>query len=186
MRGRREERIEAAVDHGAAALLAVALAAVSFPLAGTGQPYSTRAIIAAACAVFAYLLTSRLLRSIGGEARRFSIASFDLPPLELQAALDELVLTDADRLVPEPDELVLTDADRLLPQADELILKDILAEIGPDSRVVRLFDPAGMPTPAQLNARIQNHLAVPPAQAAPADESQALFEALSELRRSLR
>jgi hypothetical protein len=55
---------------------------------------------------------------------------------------------------------------------DELILDDALAEVDPHARVVQLFGPG------------QNHL--PPINGGPADASQALVEALAELRRSLR
>ncbi|MEO7541900.1 MAG: hypothetical protein ABIS66_08115 [Sphingomicrobium sp.] len=53
---------------------------------------------------------------------------------------------------------------------EELILEDELDEVGPNSRVVRLFGAS------------QNHL---PSRAAPPDASEALIEALAELRRSL-
>ena len=67
------------------------------------------------------------------------------------------------------------------PAEEPLSLDDILAQLGPDSRVVRLFDPAAMPSPAALSARIDRHLE--PSQV---DASEALHEALAELRRSLR
>jgi hypothetical protein len=70
---------------------------------------------------------------------------------------------------------------------DLLVLDDVLSEIGPDSRVVRLFDPAAMPTPGQLKARIDRHLiegALP--RATSHDASQALYDALAELRLELR
>ena len=54
------------------------------------------------------------------------------------------------------------------PDPDELLLDDVLANAGPDSRVVRLFDPVAAP------------------RAAPPDASQALYDALAKLRRSLR
>jgi hypothetical protein len=78
---------------------------------------------------------------------------------------------------------VLTDADRL-PVDEPLELDDVLAELGPESRVVRLFDPAKMPTPGQLNSRIEAYQG----RSAPTypDASQQLSEALAELRRSLR
>jgi hypothetical protein len=103
---------------------------------------------------------------------------------------DELVLTDADRLAPV-DELVLTDADRLEAAAapgqnEPLVLDDILAEIGPDARVVRLFDRKAMPTPGQLKSRIDRHLGQGSSDAAQSDASQALSDALAELKRSLR
>ena len=66
------------------------------------------------------------------------------------------------------------------------MLDDILAELGPNSRVVRLFDPAAMPTPGQLNARIERHLGEGTSPTASPDASQALYDALAELRRSLR
>ena len=56
---------------------------------------------------------------------------------------------------------------------DELVLEDKLAEIGPDARVVRLFGPS------------QSHQSNHPGQVPP-DASQALSEALAELRRQLR
>ena len=56
---------------------------------------------------------------------------------------------------------------------DELILEDKLVEVSPDARVVRLFGPS------------QSHRSNHPGQAPP-DGSQALSEALAELRRSLR
>jgi hypothetical protein len=92
---------------------------------------------------------------------------------------DELLLTEADMVQPE---LILTDADRL-PAQEPLELDDILAELGSDSRVVRLFDPAKMPTPGQLSSRIDAHQA---RSTAYPDASQQLSEALAELRRSLR
>jgi hypothetical protein len=121
---------------------------------------------------------------------------------------NELVLTDADRL---DNELLLTDADRfdnvlvltdvhrfrnelVLTEADRvdrannqpLDLDDVVAELGPDARVVRLFDPKSMPTPGQLKTRIDTHLEQGTPPVTPSDASQALSEALAELRRSLR
>lgn len=57
--------------------------------------------------------------------------------------------------------------------AEELILEDELAEVSPHARVVRLFGPS------------QSHLLSNPMRPAPPDASQALSEALAELRRSL-
>jgi hypothetical protein len=88
----------------------------------------------------------------------------------------------------ESDELLLTDADRLTENVadsrrdDELLLDDVLAELGSDSRVVRLFDASAMPTPGQLKSRIDEHLS----RGSMPDASQALHDALADLRRSLR
>jgi hypothetical protein len=138
------------------------------------------------------------------------IESFGVDELLLTGAARigsaELVLTDADRLHPgelllteadrrEPVELLLTEADRLHPgelfltdrlhpaRQEPLVLDDILAELGPDARVVRLFDRKAMPTPGQLKSRIDSHLNQRPAQA---EAAKALSDALAELRRSLR
>jgi hypothetical protein len=71
-------------------------------------------------------------------------------------------------------------------EEEPLLLDDILAELGPDSRVVRLFDPEAMPTPGQLKSRIDRHLEPGAAQADIPDAGQALHDALDELRRSIR
>jgi hypothetical protein len=165
-------------------------------------------VFSAAAAGVAFLLCSRALRSIPVE-ERFKLPPFDVPAIEPTDELvlehidefrilepqpsGELLLTDADRLQPlefdDLGELLLTDSDRVHAAEhegpDELVLEDILAELGPESRVVRLFDPAAMPTPAQLNARIERHLGEESAPTAPPDASQALYDALAELRRSL-
>jgi hypothetical protein len=189
MRGRREERIEAAVDHLAAAALGGAAGYALFHLL-QAQPF-----VAAAGGGLAYLVTARLLRSVQAQRPTFEFPVFRIADLEL--ADDELLLTDpvetpdpGELLLTEQVELVLTDADRLQcppqPAADELVLDDILAELGPQSRVVRLFDPSAIPTPGQLTAKIEEHLREPRTEPGHGDASQALYEALAELRRSLR
>lgn len=54
------------------------------------------------------------------------------------------------------------------PDPPELLLDDVLSPLAENSRVVLLFDPSAAP------------------QAAPPDASRALYDALAELRRSLR
>jgi hypothetical protein len=202
----RAERIEAGVERIAAALFAGATSYAFYHwMSGLyGEPQL--GVFTALAAGVAFLLCTRGLHSIPVE-ERFELPAFEVPAIEPTDELvlehidefrigeprpaEELFLTDADRLQPaESDnlaELLLTD--RLRPTEreapDELMLEDILAELGPESRVVRLFDPAAMPTPAQLNARIERHLAEESAPTAPPDASQALYDALAELRRSL-
>jgi len=177
MGGDKIEQIEAAVDRLAAAMFALAATFGVWKFV----PASGIAFQAGA-GVLSYLLFVRLLRGIGDGAPRFRMPEFEIPGFE-PVELPELLLT-------EQVELILTEADRLQAQEpyrpDELLLDDILAEIGPNSRVVRLFDPATTPTPGQLNARIVRHLNDEASPAAPADASQALYDALAELRRSLR
>jgi hypothetical protein len=200
MGGDNAERTEAAVDRIAAALLAGATAYAFFFLMSGVYPDPQLGVFSATAAVMAYLVGARSLGKVRPEPRRFDLPAFELPSME-HSEFDELLLTEADEfhdnelVLTEADEfheneLVLTDADRFAPPefegAGELVLQDILAELGPDSRVVRLFDPAAMPTPGQLNARIERHLGEGSSTATAPDASQALYDALTELRRSLR
>jgi hypothetical protein len=163
--------IERSVDRAASALFALAMgyAAFAWFAARAGQPL----ILAetAAVAAFAYFVSVRTLAAVQPPARKVHVPIFDLRKIDPV----------------EPPELLLTERFDSAPAESNqaLVLDDILAELGPDSRVVRLFDPAAMPTPGQLNARLERHLgrgALPVTQEA----SRALHEALAELRRSLR
>lgn len=159
----RTERIETAVDRLAAAAFSGAVGFAVLQLLG----------VPAACgaAAAAFAGTALALGRVGAGEERFELAAFVLATHS-----------------PEVDELLLTEADRLESCAgldEPLLLDDVLAEVAPDSRVVRLFDAARMPTPGELNARIERHLDGN-GPAAPSDASQALYDALSELRQSLR
>lgn len=146
------------------------------------------AVCAAAAAIAAHLLCNLALNAFASRGPQFKVRAFDVREIEELEPLDELLLTER-----VTDELVLTDEDRLqaseeLVLGDEdrlLVLDDVLAEIGPDSRVVRLFDRKAMPTAGQLKTKIDDHLRQGSAPAQP-DASQALSDALAELRRSLR
>jgi hypothetical protein len=198
------ERIEMGAERSASALFGAALAYAFYAsLRGfVTQPALDAYAVGAGAA--AYLLCSRTLGAIGRRAPHFAVPVFDLRefdpfgPAELlltDKADGELLLTEkfGDELLLTDrvgDELVLTDADRLAPapgsQDDPLVLEDVLADIGPDARVVRLFDPREMPTPGELKSRIDHHLGQGSAAAASTDASQALSDALAELKRSLR
>jgi len=201
MNGGLIDRIEAGVGRSASALFA---GAVSYAAYGVSSAYGLDpqlALGAAGAGALVYVPCSRLL--VFGKTRgaNFNLPEFSLSELEFADAPEELLLTE--QLVPEEllltdrvgstDELVLTEADRL-DSDSPLMLDDILAAIGPDSRVVRLFDRKAMPaaaTPGELQSRIASHVAdgtlcAPPAEFHPSDASQALSAALAELRRSLR
>jgi hypothetical protein len=152
------ERIEAGVDAAAAAVYAVGTAAV-LSLLGASSAYTALGVAVA----FGGCLYG--LRSIEPEYLDFKVPTFEAQ------GLDPV----------EADELFLTEADLASAQDDALVLDDILAEVDPESRVVSLFDRDAMPSPAQLKARIDEHLR---GERTP-DASQALHEALAELRRSL-
>jgi hypothetical protein len=204
------ERVETNVERAASALFAAAVGYAVYGWLSGGVFQPQLAACASGVSIFAYLLCSRTLAAAARREPHFRVPVFGLRELDLSHDEDELLLTDAyrlndelllteaDRLYDELlltetdrlyDELLLTNADRLhsAPAEDEpLILDDILAEIGPDARVVRLFDRRSMPTPGQLKSRIDGHLQQASTPTAPVDASQALSEALAELRRSLR
>jgi hypothetical protein len=190
------DRIETGFERVASALFG---GAVAFALYKSQPQLLAYALVAAAVA---YVLSDAVLKRVTPRRPRFAVPVFDVREIERFTVEDELTLTDADRLgavaelvltdgdrLGADDELVLTDADRLgatVAEAGPLVLDDILAELGPDSRVVRLFDRKAMPTPGQLKSRIDDHLEQGALPAAPADASKALSDALAELRRSLR
>jgi hypothetical protein len=123
-----------------------------------------------------------------------------VPPAPREQALPAFALApiEAGELLPDcPAELLLDnpiDEPLLLQDVLEegvLLLDDPLVEAEPGSRVVRLFAASSLPTPGQLKERIDRHLATGTMHAVreyegPApDASDALYAALSELRRSL-
>jgi hypothetical protein len=214
-------RIETSAGRGAAALFAAAVGYAAYGVLTTAGVETPIGLAAAGAGALAYLPCSRVL-GVGRRSARFVLTDFALRGFDFIEAPDELLLTDrlasadelllTDRLIPQEellltdrvasgDELLLTDSDRVdagAKAADQgpLDLDDILAELGPEARVVRLFDRKAMPTPApthgQLQSRIADHLGdgapqfAPSNTPAPSDASQALSAALAELRRSLR
>jgi hypothetical protein len=183
------DRIETNSERAASALFG---GAVGYALyAGVGASGVGQAVMyAAAAGVGAALLSGRILKLVGRAEAHFPIPVFDVREYDAFAS-DELLLTETveDELLLTDkvcDELLLTDSDRLSPSSDVLELDQVLAEIGPDSRVVRLFDRKAMPTAGELKSRIDDHLGQGSAAAAPSDAAQALSDALAELKRSLR
>jgi hypothetical protein len=173
MRAADAQRIEAGIGYVAAASFASAVGFAGFH-AGQALVGRTEMIaVGAISALAAWPLAFLLLRMLEGRPRPFSQPLFEMADIEP---------------IVEPDELVLTEADRFAPEADDeaLLLEDVLAEIAPDSRVVRLFDPSAMPSPGALRDRIDRQTRGGLSQPPPPDASDALFAALAELRRSLR
>ncbi|HJU77684.1 MAG TPA: hypothetical protein VJ597_07140 [Sphingomicrobium sp.] len=157
------KEIEAIADCGAAAILG---AAAAFGASRAGAGPAAAAAAAGVCVLGAYVM----LRGIVVREPAFALASF--------------APVDAD--FEECDELLLADADRLQTRGEELVLDDILAKLREGSRVVRLFDPAAMPSPVEFRDRIDGHAKGHRSSSEPQDASEALHAALSELRRSLR
>ena len=168
MRATGIQKTEWLVDATAAILFAGAVGYALVATVGVTTP-------TAGGSALAFLASLRVLRSIAPDP-----SGFELPQFEVQQPifepLDELILSDSDRL------------DRQSPaeRSEELVLDDILEQLGPDSRVVRLFDREAMPTAAQLKARIDRHLGTGGRRAPAPDASADLYDALAELRQSLR
>lgn len=190
---KRVDFIEKNVEFVAAASLAAAVGYAVFALSGLPQPEG--GMCAAVAVAISFYLGRGALTAFAEKDAAFPVPIFDVREIELDD--DELVLTSENRigtaellLTPDDqvaaDELLLTEADRLGTDAGTLELDDILAELGPDSRVVRLFDRKAMPTPGQLKTRIDDHLQHGTPALVQSDAAQALSDALAELRRSLR
>jgi len=177
-----KDRIQTGVEYAASALLGGAVGFAVSAVAASSLPPNQAYPCAGGAAALAFFLCIRTLKKLSLKQQQLHVASFEPQDLCQFEPDDELLLGDDDRLV---DELVLTDADRV-GGTEPLVLDDILAEIGPDSRVVRLFDRKAMPTPGQLQSRINSHLNNGAGASLAQDASQALSEALAELRRSLR
>lgn len=183
----RGQSIEYALEGAASAWFGACVALALWlvlPLAVTSS--ACVALIAGATASFGAL---RLLQRSG--SADFPVAAFDVAALG-RSEPDDLILSD--RLSPPAmaaEELLLKLEQRLGAGAnqseddEELLLEDMLPEIAPDSRVIRLFDPAAMPTAGELQSRIDRHLQDREESAYP-DAAQALNDALADLRRSLR
>lgn len=180
MDARAVAQVERNVQRAASAIFAGACAFATYSLLGPVAHEPFLATEAGVAFILALLVSTRTLNVIGGEAPAFSQNSFAVAPVETFEP-------------PEPDELILTEADRATingaPDATgekALLLDDVLAELGPDSRVVRLFDPAAMPTAGELKNRIDRHLDRGTVSLRAPDASQALYDALAKLRHELR
>jgi hypothetical protein len=160
-------RIEKFVDRGASALLAAAVGYSAYRILSVRIEKPALIVAALAAFALAYLVCRRLLACVGMEKPRFQVPIFDVRGLEPEACVES---SEGD-----------------IDQAPDMLeLDDVLPEIEPDSRVVHLFDPAAMPTPSDLKDRIDRHLDREARHGPPPDAAQALYEALAELRRSLR
>jgi hypothetical protein len=120
-----------------------------------------------ACGAVGFAAALLGLRLFRGEEAQFSMPYFEQEPIEPEELAETPVVEDAGS-----------------EEAGELLLEDALPAPEPDSRVVRLFDPARMPTAGELQARIERHLRSP-ARPLP-DATQELHDALAALRQSLR
>lgn len=175
-------RYDSWVDSGSAAIMGGAIGySLLIALPGLG-------LAASAAAGLAGLgITYLIMRQIGPRPQALAMAEALAPlpfdgPVELGGDfVDEPVALAA----PQP---------ALEEGGDELLLDDILAEMTPSSRVVRLFAPDAAPTAGELKERIDRHLADgeraglagPIELSELPDASDALAAALDRVRHSLR
>ncbi len=169
MEARHIERLESGLDFAAAVIFA---AAAFYAMLRLGWSPLTVSAVAGA----ALLASWRILKAVKAGSPTFEFAPFEAASLPHVPEVEELVLTDSDRLHPEDSS----------EHVDELVLDDVLAKLEDLSRVVRLFDTSAVPSPGELKSRIDAHLGENGPPDAVPDASQALHEALSELRRTLR
>lgn len=152
-------------------------ASVAFAaLRAGGQPLA----IAASAGAAALLLAWVGLRRIGKDQPSLELPAFELDRIPEAENADIIHVEDAvacEAVSPDPSPSV---------SPDELLLDDVLADLPSDSRVVRLFASAPVPTAGELQARIDRHLRGERLPSAPPDATHELHEALDALRRSLR
>jgi hypothetical protein len=164
MDARMASRIEKCVERGASALFAAAVGYSAYGMLATRLERPSLIAAALASFIVSYGACARALASVGIEKPRYLMPIFDVRELDPEVC-------------GEPPKTPVGEA------PDTLELDDVLLEIEPDSRVVHLFDPAAMPTPGELEHRIDGHLDRKTGQIP--DAAEALYEALAELRRSL-
>ena len=170
------ERIHIMSERAACALFAAATAFAALRGLGGTVGQVKLDICAAFAGTFSYLFCSHLLIGSSSDRPDFPIPAFEAAQFE-PSQPDELLLTESD---------MLRASDPMPSDQEPLVLDDILAQLGPNSRVVRLFDRSAMPTPGHLKTRIDDHLQQGNSHFGGLDASQALSDALAELRRSLR
>ena len=118
------------------------------------------------------------LRLFRGNEPQFPMPRFDPADYE-----PEVVEAEEPPLLelPVEDELLLNEP---VAEEEELLLEVRAWPVPEDSRVIRLFDPARMPTAGELQERIDRHLQSP--NRVIPDAAQELHDAIAALRQSLR
>lgn len=184
--------VERGLDFAAAAVPAVAGAYAGASL-GPLLGYSAFPLAAVAASII-FAVSLKFMRAIGKDETHFAIRSFapvhetekgEFSELLLETPMDEdELLLNVDAEMPP---LVLDQpyVDGQVDDLAELLLNDPIVPLASHSRVVQLFAIQPMPTAGQLADRIDRHLGHAPA-IPMVDATDALHEALAELRRSLR
>ena len=171
------QAIERMIDFGVAGLFAIACAFPAFMLLpdwGRGA-----AALAAGIGALAFIAALRVLARHGRRVPPH--VTFDLAPLPNFPRIEPLDLSLDERLE-EP-----CASGSGLQEDAPLELDVALPELGPGARVVQLFGAPAQATAGELALRIDRHLARrEPTPAGPPDSAGDLFDALHQLRQSLR
>lgn len=170
------------VEVAGASAPALAAAFAAAKLAPINGFSTTIAVVIAGGSVFAVALAA--MRMVPAEGHQLALPDFAAVVLEDELLLDQPLALEEflldQPLVAETAEAAKTGA------VAELLLDDPLPAPTSDSRVVQLFADGRIPSAGQLRDRIDRHLADGGKPVPVADASDALSEALAELRRSLR
>ncbi|HEX5237916.1 MAG TPA: hypothetical protein VFW39_05570 [Sphingomicrobium sp.] len=161
MDARTVRLIEQSVERTAAALFGGAVGYAVYAVAGTQLPRPIAIGCGMATLLVAAIPSAGFLRRIGADEPRFEVAAFDVHEVEPELAEEE------------------PSASEPLDLGDALELNDILAEPAPESRVVRMFAPEAMPVHSGRTHVQADGRAIP-------DAARDLYQALADLRRSLR
>ncbi len=160
------------VDRSAAVIFSAAVGWALFA-SFDRQPVEMQWTATAAGAAASFWAAFLLLRRVSRD-RQFPLSDFAPVEFDYGESVEREVGSGAEGiLVREPS------ADE-----EELLLDDALDLVSDQSQVIRLFDPAQMPTAGELQERIDRHLGSGP-RAVP-DSTNELYAALSALRQTLR
>lgn len=183
--------IESGFDRVASTLFALACAYAAFSWLAARLPHPALFAETATAWGLAYLLCLRFLRAVHPRLHKIEVPIFDLREID---PIDSPVLLLTDLLEQEYGQRAADENFAVAepvgcevdPGQEPLLLDDILAELGPDSRVVRLFGTGTVPTAGELKTRIDRHLDREASESQSRDAAQELHEALAKLRRSIR
>lgn len=163
---------------------AVALEVVPAVLFGASAGFCTSKLMGLApssvtpvgAGVTAFALAWFVLRLFRGNKPQFPMPRFD--PADYEPEIGQAAV-----LAAAEDELLL-DEPVAAEEEEELLLEVRAWPTEDNGRVIRLFDPARMPTAGELQERIDRHLQSP--NRVIPDAAQELHDAIAALRQSLR
>lgn len=165
------DRIVGHTENAASAMFGSAIGFATYGWLSVAMHPPQPLAFGAAAGALSFLVCRMGLAALTRTEPSFRLPVFTARDLE-SVGIDELVLTAADQIV----------SPLAPPDQEPLELNDALPRISDDSRVVHLFDRNAMPSAYQSAALRKQRVYA----AGMPDASQALSDALAELRQSLR